>query len=254
MNIDNENINRARVLFYGLFASLFAFVLEEERYKGVEEKIDFFLQNPIDDGVDKTLRNMSQIISSKGLKSIQSEYDSIFYDLSSNPVPTTASFYEEERDDGRKRLLMVNYVLQSNYRRDSEKFTDLEDDIGFIFTLMHYLVADELNGDEKAGSLEKEIFKNVLNGFVDEFIEKIYTHENAVFYQEVAIFLKSFISFERLFLDVKKPKEREKISKKDDVVNISDAEAKRRLENKRKKSEEIQECIIEVGGDVEDEV
>ncbi len=254
MNIDNENINRARVLFYGLFASLFAFVLEEERYKGVEEKIDFFLQNPIDDGVDKTLRNMSQIISSKGLKSIQSEYDSIFYDLSSNPVPTTASFYEEERDDGRKRLLMVNYVLQSNYRRDSEKFTDLEDDIGFIFTLMHYLIADELNGDEKAGSLEKEIFKNVLNNFVDEFIEKIYRHENAVFYQEVVIFLKSFISFERLFLDVKKPKEREKISKKDEVVNISDAEAKRRLENKRKKSEEIQECIIEVGGDVEDEV
>ncbi len=254
MNSNEENINRARALFYGLFGSLFAFVLEEKRYAGLEEKIEFFLQNPIDESIDKALKNMSQIISSKGLKSLEQEFDSLFYDLSNAPIPTTASFYEEERDDGKKRLLMVNYVLQSNYRRNSEKYTDLEDDIGFIFTFMQNLIVDELNGDEKAAFLEKEVFKNVLNPFIDEFIENVYMHENALFYQEAAVLLKSFVSLERLFLNVPKPKEVEKVAKKEQPVNISDAEAKRRLENKRKKSEEIQECIIEVGGDVEDEV
>ncbi|MFK5882017.1 MAG: molecular chaperone TorD family protein [Sulfurospirillum sp.] len=254
MNSNKENINRARVLFYGLFASLFAFVLEEKRYNELEKKIEFFLQNPIDESMDKTLKNMSQIISSKGLKSIESEFDAIFYDLSGSPVPTTASFYEEERDDGKKRQLMVNYVLQSNYRRDNKKFTDLEDDIGFIFAIMQNLIVDELDGDEKAAFLESEVFKNVLNPFVDEFIENIYMNENALFYQEAAILLKSFISLERLFLNVNRPKEREKVSQKEQPVNISDVEAKRRLENKRKKSQEIQECIIEAGGDVEDEV
>ncbi len=251
--MDEKTINKARALYYGLLSSLFAFVLEEDRFKNVEETIEILLQNPIDEDSKKALENMNSIIKVKGKKFLADEYDNIFYDLNSDPVPTTASFYEEDRDDGKKRLLMVNYVLQSRYRRDTQKYTDLEDDMGFILSFMQKLIIDESNGDEKAGVLEREIFKVVLNNFVDEFIENVYMHEYSAFYQEVSLLFKIFIEFERIFLGINKPKEREK-SIKDKDVSIADAEALRRMENKRKKSEEIQECIIEAGGDVEDEV
>jgi len=254
MNKDEKKaINNARAVYYGLFSSLFAFVQENERFKGVKETIDLLLENPLDENSKKALSNMVSIINTVGLKILESEYDGIFYDLSSDPVPTTASFYEEERDDGKKRAIMVDYVLQSKYRRDDKKYSDLEDDIGFIFSFMQKLIQDEVNADEKSSFLEREVFRNVLNEFVDEFIENIYMHENSAFYQEVALLLKVFIEFERVYLGIGKPKEKIK-SKKEKEVFISDAEAKRRLENKRKKSQDIVECVLEEGGDVEDEV
>jgi len=78
-------------------------------------------------------------------------------------------------------------------------------------------------------------------------------HENSVFYQEAVILLKIFIEFERVFLDIQKPKPKIKTNREKEVL-ISDAEAKRRLENKRRKSEEVVDCSLEAGGDVEDEV
>jgi len=254
MNKDEKKaINQARAVYYGLFSSLFAFILDEERFVGIKETLELLEKNPIDEHSKKALSNMLSIINTIGVKILESEYDSIFYDLSSDPVPITASFYEEERDDGKKRAIMVDYVLQSNYRRDDKKFTDLEDDIGFIFAFMQKLINDEVGGDDKASFLEREVFKNVLNEFVDEFVENVYMHENSAFYQEVALLLKVFIEFERAYLGINKPKEKIKVKKEQKMI-ISDAEAKRRLENKRKKSEEVVECVIEVGGDVEDEV
>ncbi len=250
--MDNKAINQARAVYYGLFSSLFAFVLEEERFVGTEKSIEILLQNPMDGNSKKALENMNSIIKIEGKKFLTDEYDGIFYDLTCDPIPTTASFYEEDRDDGKKRILMVDYVLQSSYRRDTQKYTDLEDDIGFILSFMQKLILDEIDGDKKAGLLEKEVFEKVLNNFVDEFIENIYMHENSAFYQEVALLLKVFIEFERVFLKVNKPKEKKKIAKKENTT-IADAEALRRLENKRKKSEEIAaKCVLEEGGDVED--
>lgn len=254
MNKDEKKaIDNARAVYYGLFSSLFAFVQVENRFEGVKETIELLLKNPIDENSKKALSNMLSIINTVGLKMLESEYDGIFYDLSSDPVPTTASFYEEERDDGKKRAIMVDYVLQSRYRRDDEKYSDLEDDIGFILSFMQKLVQDEAAGDEKSSFLEREVFRNVLNEFVDEFIENVYMHENSAFYQEVALLLKVFIEFERVYLGINKPKEKIKSTKEKEVF-ISDAEAKRRLENKRKKSQDIVECVLEEGGDVEEEV
>ncbi|NPA74406.1 MAG: hypothetical protein GXO12_06810 [Epsilonproteobacteria bacterium] len=250
---DREAINRARALYYGLFASLFAFV-KEDRFKGLKESLEILKENPLEDNSKKALENMYSILSSQGLEFVQDEFDAVFYDLSSDPVPTTASFYEEERDDGKKRLLMVNFVLKSKYRRDSENFSDLEDDIGFIFSFLSRLIEDEAKGDEKAKELEIAVFEKVLNEFVDDFIENVYMHENSAFYQEAALLLKVFVEFERVFLDIRRPKEKIKV-KKEKKINISDAEAARRLENKRKKSEEIGTvCELEEGGDVEDDV
>ncbi len=250
---DKIAINRARAIYYGLFSSLFTFVLKGDRFEGVEDVMKILKTNPMDENSKKAINNMLKIFQAQGKVSLQEEYDFIFYDLSSDPVPTTASFYDEDRDDGKKRLLMVDFVLQSKYRKDEKNFTDLEDDIGFIFSFMQKLINDEVDGDKKAGVLEREIFENVLNGFVDEFIENVYMHENSVFYQEASLLLKVFMEFERVFLGIKKPKERIK-SKKEKKINISDAEASRRLANKRKKSEEIVVCELEEGGDVEEDI
>ncbi len=250
---DTQAINQARALYYRLFSSLFAFVMKEDRFDGVEDIVQILKNSAIDEHAEKSLENMDRIIKSQGLSFVSKEYDAIFYDLSSDPVPTTASFYEEERDDGKKRLMMVEYVLKSKYRKDSEKFSDLEDDAGFIFSFMNRLILDEIDNDKDAKELEREVFEKVLNEFVDEFIENVYMHDNSAFYQEVALLLKIFIEFERVFLGVKKPKEKIKVNK-EKKINISDAEAARRLANKKKKAEEVNVCELEEGGDVEDDV
>jgi TorA maturation chaperone TorD len=253
---DRHALLKARALQYDFFGKLFSFVEGEERFQGVEEILALLAEHPIDMESEAALKRMIRYLDERGWEGVSQEFDGIFYDLSSDPVPTTASFYEEERDDGRKRLMMVEYLLGSSYRRDTGRYSDLEDDIGFILPLMASLIRDEAAGDEKAQRLETEIFRNVLHPFVDEFLENVAMHEKAEFYRDVAFLMGSFLAFERSFLDLHRPEpSRKPLRKKEKKESISEAEAKRRLENKRKKGEARDTpCVIEVGGDVEDEV
>ena len=75
----------------------------------------------------------------KGYEALKDESNYIFYSPSTTFIPMSASFYSEARDDGKKRQEMLELVNLSNFRRDSDKYKDNEDNIAFIFNFMHYI-------------------------------------------------------------------------------------------------------------------
>jgi hypothetical protein len=117
---------------------------------------------------------------------------------------------------------------------------------------MQYLILEKLKGDEKSEWLENRTF-DILNTFIDDFIENVYMHQASNLYKDIAVLLKAFIESERIFLEKPKPLI-EKIKKEECEVCIADKEAERRKRNKQKKNEELLSCNLEEGGDVEDEV
>ena len=203
--MNKEAINKARAVYYGLFASLLTFFEDANDLEVIQKTIDVLASNPLDEASKASFSNMQNLLITKDYVFLKEESDKVFFSPYAAYIPVTASFYVENRDDGKMRLAMVNYVLSSKFRRDTEKFKELEDHIGFIVLFMQKLIEDELSGNEQSAQLSREVFVNILNPFVDEFIAALYTHEYSHFYQEFAVVMQSFIALERLYLDVKKP-------------------------------------------------
>lgn len=200
--INTEKINRARVLYYGLFSSVFTFIDSKSEYDKVVHTIEFLSENPIDENSKVAFESLKEYFNNQGFEKLKEENNNLFFSPSTTFIPVTASFYEEDRDDGQKRVEMTNYILKSNFRKDSESFKEAEDHIAFIFEFLQKII--EQNIQEESIVLVNEVFANILNSIVDRFTENIYFHESSVFYKNIAIVLKVFMELERAYLDIKK--------------------------------------------------
>lgn len=203
--MNKEDINKARAVYYGLFASLLTFFDNPNDMKIIQKTIDVLALNPLDEASKIALSNMQNLLITGGYTLLKEESDTVFFSPYAAYIPVTASFYAESRDDGKMRLDMVKYVLSSNFRRDNEKFKELEDHIGFIVLFMQKLIEEELSGNQESAQLSREVFTNILNPFIDEFLSALHAHENSHFYEDFAVVMQSFIALERLFLVVQKP-------------------------------------------------
>ena len=245
--MQNREINEARAFYYGFFSKLFTFTYDKDRFAGVKEAAKILKEHALEENSKKALEHF---VENYDPQKLADEFDEIFYDLSQDPVPTTASFYDEEIENGKMKIKMVDIVLSSKFRKN-EEYKDSEDDIGFIFPFLQHLILEKLKGDEKSEWLEGKTF-DVLNTFIDDFIENVYMHQASDLYKDIAVVLKAFIESERIFLEKPKPVI-EKVKKEVCNVCIADEEAALRKKRKKKESENLV-CNLEEGGDVEDEV
>ena len=246
--MNKEAVNGARSLYYGFFSKMLVFTNDEERFEGVKEALDAMIANPMDDNSCEALKEIKEFLEIGGAKSLSDEYDSIFHDPSTSLVRNTASYYDEGVESGKKRLEVKNFLAKTKIRRNENIFKEHEDSVGFLVTFMHELVELILKGETSYDTLQHCLFVEVINEFIDEFIEALYENEKANAYKSLAIVLNAFVEFERLYFDVAKPAPREKIVKKEEPCEyISDEEAQRRAENRAKREADSlqQSCNIE---------
>ena len=202
---NQDDINRARILYYGFFAAIFSFSQDDTKFPYICNCVDILSQNPVDDVTATALENAKVFLKDGGYAALKKESDNVFFNPTTSFIPMTASYYHEKRDDGSKRLEMLGYVLESSYRKNGEGFKENEDHIEFILLFIQKLIHDEVEGGRATEVLVKKIFQNILNEMLDEFSENLYQHEKSSFYQDVAVLLSSYANIERLFLDVDRP-------------------------------------------------
>ena len=203
--MDRTSINKARTVYYGMFASLFAFNFTKTHFDSIIEAVDVLSSRPLDEESGVALYKMKEILQDSSFETVKNESDKVFFSPTTSLIPTTASYYDEQRDDGKKRVDMMNYVLQSKFRRNTDVFKENEDHIEFISLFMQSLIQEELKGEEGADTIARDVFDNILNQMIDQLSVKLYNHENSELYKEAAIVLNTFAGFERLLLDVAEP-------------------------------------------------
>ncbi len=203
--MDHDAINKARVIYYGLFSSFFSFNITKEDYEVLVSSVELLLQSPIDEQSEIAFTKIHRRLTKAGFAGLKQESDRVFYSPTSTFVPMTASYYIEQRDDGSKRLEMIQYVAESKFRRNSAEYKEHEDHIEFIFRFMQKLIVEEINGDVFSNQLAKKIFANVLNDIIDEFADNLFNHEKSLVFKQVALVLRSFIDFERFYFNINKP-------------------------------------------------
>lgn len=188
-----DQIQIVRKYFYEFFSSAFNFV-DEDKFSIFIAQAKALGEFPLEDKLIKDF----EVILSYNLKAFLHEQNAVFFDFSYVNIPITASFYDEGRDDGRKKLQACEILRKSPYRKD-EKSSQSEDEFGFIFALMPYLI-------DYNESIAKEFFEKILNSVIDEFIEKLKIHKNSHFFIHFGNIMEVFFKFERHILNIEKPK------------------------------------------------
>jgi len=208
--MDTQAIDKARIVFYGFFSSLFSFTFNEENFQHIKTCLDQLCHAPLDEQSELAFKNMKRRVEKRGFAALKSESDRVFYNFLEAPVPMTASFILEGRDDGAKRVEMIDYLQESAYRRNSSEYKEHEDHIEFILLFLQRMIIEELEGKAGARGLFLKVFVNILNPMLDEFLEGLAEHRHSSFYRQAALALASFLAFERLYLYVGKPQPQSK--------------------------------------------
>lgn len=195
------NTLRARAYYYEFLAFVFFYDEKGKGFAKFKEQLNYLKSSalsPKDEAAFNLLNEYS-------FEDFSSEQNSVLFDLSYANIPLNASFYEDGRDDGAARLRVIDLLKKSDYRRSLERCKDSEDFVGFVFLFSSQLLIDAANGDENAGAVQEELFKTVINPFVDEFIALLADHSQARFYAAISHILDSFIALERALLGVAAP-------------------------------------------------
>ena len=235
---DNQTINKARALYYNLFANFFILSSKSENYFELIRLIKILKENPLDESSGEALENILVLLDPSSNVVLIKEFDDLFHNPTTKKIRQTASFYNEGVESGKKRVEMIEFIAKTKLRRDENSYFEYEDSIGFIFSLMAELSDLLANGQKEYENTVHCIFAQILNGFIDDFAKDIYEHDKSNIYKELMVVLHSFVEFERLYLEVSKPPKKEKIIKKqsDEWGDISDEERQRREKNRALKA------------------
>lgn len=173
----------------------------------------------------------------KNPQNLADEFDEIFH-APPSPLRNSLSYYDEGYEVGHACAKVRKILARTDLRRDEAKFKENEDNVGFVFALMSEFIARE-SELELYGELEEQLFKEIINPNIDEFIEGLFNHESSEIYKDVAVLLQGFVEFERVVLSAPRPINQGENKKTLDGVSRS--EAIRRQKNRVRKLKAMEE-------------
>ena len=226
-----------RGLYYSLFSRFFVFSQEADRFSGVNAMLGLASAHALNEESAAAIMRIQAKFDEKNSQNLADEFDEIFHALPS-PLRNSLSYYDEGYEVGHACTKVRKILARTDIRRDEAKFKENEDNVGFVFALMSEFIARE-SELELYGELEEQLFKEIINPNIDEFINDLFNHESSEIYKDVAVLLQGFIEFERVVLSAPRPINQGKNKKTLDGVSRS--EAIRRQKNRVRKLKAMEE-------------
>ena len=87
--MNKEAINKARAVYYGLFASLLTFFDNPSDLGIIQKTIDVLAQNPLDEESKVAFSNMQNLLITGGYTLLKEESDKVFFGSYSAYIPVT---------------------------------------------------------------------------------------------------------------------------------------------------------------------
>ena len=226
-----------RGLYYSLFSRFFVFSQGADRFSGVNAMLGLASAHALNEESAAAIMRIQVKFDEENSQNLADEFDEIFHALPS-PLRNSLSYYDEGYEVGHACAKVRKILARTDIRRDEAKFKENEDNVGFVFALMSEFIARE-SELELYGELEEQLFKEIINPNIDEFIENLFNHESSEIYKDVAVLLQGFIEFERVVLSAPRPINQGENKKTLDGVSRS--EAIRRQKNRVRKLKAMEE-------------
>ena len=226
-----------RGLYYSLFSRFFVFSQDADRFSGVNAMLGLASAHALNEESAAAIMRIQVKFDEENPQNLADEFDEIFHALPS-PLRNSLSYYDDGYEVGHACAKVRKILARTDIRRDEAKFKENEDNVGFVFALMSEFIARE-SELELYGELEEQLFKEIINPNIDEFINDLFNHESSEIYKDVAVLLQGFIEFERVVLSAPRPINQGENKKTLDGVSRS--EAIRRQKNRVRKIKALEE-------------
>nr|WP_314478077.1 molecular chaperone TorD family protein [uncultured Campylobacter sp.] len=226
-----------RGLYYSLFSRFFVFSQGADRFAGVNAMLGLAAAHALNEESAAAIMRIQAKFDEKNPQNLVDEFDEIFH-APPSPLRNSLSYYDEGYEVGHACAKVRKILARTDLRRDEAKFKENEDNVGFVFALMSEFIARE-SELELYGELEEQLFKEIINPNIDEFINDLFNHESSEIYKDVAVLLQGFIEFERVVLSAPRPINQGENKKTLDGVSRS--EAIRRQKNRVRKIKAMEE-------------
>ena len=226
-----------RGLYYSLFSRFFVFSQDADRFAGVNAMLGLAAAHALNEESAAAIMRIQAKFDEKNPQNLVDEFDEIFH-APPSPLRNSLSYYDEGYEVGHACAKVRKILARTDIRRDEAKFKENEDNVGFLFALMSEFIARE-SELELYGELEEQLFKEIINPNIDEFINDLFNHESSEVYKDVAVLLQGFIEFERVVLSAPRPVNHGENKKTLDGVSRS--EAIRRQKNRVRKLKAMEE-------------
>ena len=226
-----------RGLYYSLFSRFFVFSQGDDRFSGVNAMLGLASAHALNEESAAAIMRIQAKFDEKNPQNLADEFDEIFH-APPSPLRNSLSYYDEGYEVGHACAKVRKILARTDLRRDEAKFKENEDNVGFVFALMSEFIARE-SELELYGELEEQLFKEIINPNIDEFIEGLFNHESSEIYKDVAVLLQGFVEFERVVLSAPRPINQGENKKTLDGVSRS--EAIRRQKNRVRKLKAMEE-------------
>jgi len=226
-----------RGLYYSLFSRFFVFSQDADRFSGVNAMLGLASAHALNEESAAAIMRIQAKFDEKNPQNLADEFDEIFH-APPSPLRNSLSYYDEGYEVGHACAKVRKILARTDLRRDEAKFKENEDNVGFVFALMSEFIARE-SERELYGELEEQLFKEIINPNIDEFIENLFNHESSEIYKDVAVLLQGFVEFERVVLSAPRPINQGENKKTLDGVSRS--EAIRRQKNRVRKLKAMEE-------------
>jgi len=226
-----------RGLYYSLFSRFFVFSQDADRFSGVNAMLGLASAYALNEESAAAIMRIQAKFDEKNPQNLVDEFDEIFH-APPSPLRNSLSYYDEGYEVGHACAKVRKILACTDLRRDEAKFKESEDNVGFVLALMSEFIARE-SELELYGELEEQLFKEIINPNIDEFINDLFNHESSEVYKDVAVLLQGFIEFERVVLSAPRPINQGKNKKTLDGVSRS--EAIRRQKNRVRKIKAMEE-------------
>ena len=226
-----------RGIYYSLFSRFFVFSQDADRFSGVNAMLGLASAHALNEESAAAIMRIQVKFDEENPQNLADEFDEIFHALPS-PLRNSLSYYDEGYEVGHACAKVRKILARTDLRRDETKFKENEDNVGFVFALMSEFIARE-SELELYGELEEQLFKEIINPNIDEFIEGLFNHESSEIYKDVAVLLQGFVEFERVVLSAPRPINQGENKKTLDGVSRS--EAIRRQKNRVRKIKAMEE-------------
>lgn len=198
--MQNREINQARLFVYNLLSLLFVEEYAKTKQDDIIKNLEILSQNAFSQSVEEASKEILEIISKKGKEEIFRQYQDLFLIPFGEFIPLSISWYHEQREGGIMQLKVKDILGKTKIRRDENSFTAQEDHFGFTFTLSAYLLEKQIDEEIKE-DLQKELFVEVLNGYLDKLSYKLMGTKSDIYFN-VGIILENFYNFEKGYLEV----------------------------------------------------
>lgn len=212
-DIQAENINKARILYYDFFAGLFIYDLLNGRKDLLLKQIEILKTQPIGDEDEESFEILENEIKQNGVKNLLFEYTRFFMlpfdaSLKENLSKNINKKHKKETMENPQVVLYLSYYIdgtiagtglvrakekirKSKVRLNEKEFRENEEHFGFLLMLMKNLLENLENKE-----LQNEIFCECINPMYDKILRALQHKGKESLYANVAILAKNFLDFE----------------------------------------------------------